>query len=1047
MNYIKRIFISLVVSCTAVIGWGQHQSAGEDIIVTGVVYSATTLQPIAFADVSCGNFSSDFSGIEGEFSIRVRSLEDVLTFESLGYHTTDVVLAGRDNVDVYMQEVSNKSFQQATNVGYYNIKEAYTPRSSASTNRLSERSKSGNTSPEKEFGTFAAGLQIKERTGITGIGSDLFLRGFNSLNATNQPLIIVDGMIYDITNYGNPLIDGYRTNPLGGIDLGDIENVTVIRDAVPIYGAKAANGVILITTSRANRQATSIDFQMHGGIHMKPEVYPLMSAEQYKPYLSEMFLSAGYTPGEVSQMPYFTTSPQQTGFYRMNNDINWQREVFNQSYSSNYSLRIKGGDDVALYSLGVGYMHQGGMVEDSDFSRFNLRFNSDINFSPRLTLNSNISFVYNDNEIGATGYNSPDDVVAQARLKAPFMHPYIISEEGRVSALFEDYDGLGISNPLAILDNHTLRGQNYRFFGSFDFNYQVNDNLTISNLIGLSFDKDRETLFIPSHGIEPITTPLGTITNKMGARVMRHMAVNNDFRALYNNRFGYAHGIMAVAGVRMNINNIEEDWGRGYSSANDNLRTLSHSLGVLRQKGGFSGAWNSLTMYLSGDYDYKHKYFLNLSMAIDGSSRFGSEADGLGLMGSVFGFFPSVAGAWLLTSEPFLNDANSLDLLKVRASYGMTGNDDIGNYAAKRYYTAYSFLSYQGIVLGNLYNPELKWETNTKMNVGIDFAVFRERFSGSVDFYHNRTQDMIDFVPASIYSGFDYKIINDGEMTTQGMDVSLNARILNGAFRWDAGVTIGKYTTNIEKINGDRKITELYGANILTEVGQPLGVFYGFRTSGVYSSQADADNAGLQALLPNTQLMPFQAGDVIFQDVDNNGIIDNNDMQIIGDPTPDFFGEFNSRMRWKDFTLNAAVSFSVGGDVYNYQRRQLESMSGYGNQTKAVVNRWQYEGQQTNIPRANYNDDIGNSRFSDRWIEDGSFVRLRNVTLSYNVPFRPFGFQSVEVYASGNNLITFTDYKGLDPVFSAGASPLLQGIDLGMLPHATSFLFGIKIGL
>ena len=875
----------------------------------------------------------------------------------------------------------------------------------------------------------------------------MFIRGFSSLNATNQPLVVVDGMIYDINSYGSSLIPGYRVNPLSGIDIYDIENITVLKDAAAIYGAKAANGVILITTERTHRQATSIDFRMHGGINLEPEIYPLMDADNYKFYLGDMMLSAGYDAQEIAEMPYFANNPSQTGYYRMNNNTNWQKEVFNRSYTSNFGLKIKGGDDVALYALGVGYLHQGGMVENSDYSKMNLRFNSDINFSQSLTLNSNISFVYHERDIGATGFESPDDVVTQARIKAPFMHPYIFSEAGLQSSLMEDFDGLGVGNPMAVLSNHTLRDQNYRFFGSFNFNLKVNNKINVSNLIGLLFDKDRETIFIPSHGLEPIETPLGTITNKMGSRVMRHFALNNDLKALYSNRFGYAHGLNAVLGVRLNLNNNEEDWGRGFSSANDNLRTLSHGLPVLRQKGGFSGEWNNVTWYLSGDYDFKKRYFVNLSMALDGSSRFGKDADGINFMGSVYGFFPSLSGAWLLSSEPFLNNSDFLDVLKLRAGYGITGNDDIGDHSARRYYITQNLLSYQGIILGNIYNPTLKWETNTKINLGIDFALFRERLSGSIEIYQNNTKDMIDLVSESVFSGFEYSIVNDGEFSTQGIDLALNAQIINKPLKWDLGLIISKFETNVKAISGNRKISSFYGANILTEVNKPLGVFYGYKTNGVYATNQEAEEAGLMAVLPNTDLVPFGGGDIRFVDVNKDEVINEKDMQVIGDPTPDFFGEFYTNIKWNRLSLNAALSFSVGGDIYNYQRRQLESMNGFENQTKAVLNRWQYEGQNTNIPRASYGDLHGNSRFSDRWIEDGSYAKLRSITLAYDVPAKLIGIRSLEVYASGNNLLTITKYKGPDPVFSAGTSPLLRGIDLGMLPHTTSFILGIKIGL
>ncbi|GAO29445.1 SusC/RagA family TonB-linked outer membrane protein [Geofilum rubicundum] len=1051
MRFLKRFFVSFVLLSTLLSFSAAQEQAGDtaEIIVTGVVYDAVSGQPLAFADISCPTFSSAFSDIDGVFSIPVRSLNDFIIISSSGYHTQEVVLAGRSEVAVYMQEGVRPSFQQEVNFGDFAQKKAYTPRAVTSVNMPFVGDLAGKDSPESVLGSSVPGLKVNPRSGIPGVGADLFIRGRSSLNTSNAPLIIVDGMIYDINAYGNSMIEGYTVNSFAGIEVDDIESFTVLKDAAAIYGAKAANGVILINTIRARQQATTIDFKMYGGVNLMPETYPLLDGPQYKTHLLDMLSSAGPDYSELSHLIRASNVEGHPQYYVYNNNTDWQKEVFDQSNTSAYRLGIKGGDDVALYALSVGFMQNEGVVNESKYSRFNLRFNSDIKFSEVLTLNSNIAFAYHDKHIGGTGAQSVDDVVTQARIKAPFLYPNIRNEEGYVSSVLADYDSLGVSNPVAILDNQQLRDVNYRFFGSFNFNFQLNDYFQFSNLVGLSFDKDRESIFIPSYGVRPQETPRGEITNQMKARVARHMALNNDFRMQYTRRFGYEHGLNVLGGVRINLNDNEEDWGQDYTSANDMIRTLGNGLAILRQKGGYLGQWNSLTTYLSGDYDYLKRYFLHVSMSVDGSSRFGKEADGLAMMNSVFGFFPSVSAGWLLTSEPFMQNVAALDLLKLRVGYGVTGNDDIGNFSALKYYTSQNLWSYQGIVQGNLYNPSLKWETNTKINAGLDMALFNERLSLTADVYQNTTTDMLDYIPASRLSGFDDVLVNDGEILTQGVDLGVNVQVLNQPLKWDLGLNMSSYTTEVKSINGDRKVTELFGAYVLTEVGSPLGVFYGYETNGVFATQAAADAADLYALLPNTSLAPFEAGDVHFVNTnpETDNVIDEQDRVVIGNPNPDFFGSVTSRMRWKGISLDALVSFSVGGDVYNYQRRQLESMNALGNQTTATLNRWRYDGQVTDVPRAVYGDENGNSRFSDRWIEDGSFVRLKNVTLGYLLPYKPLGIQSIEVFAAANNLLTFTDYKGLDPEFSAGGYSLVQGMDLGMVPQTRTLMLGVKIGL
>jgi TonB-linked SusC/RagA family outer membrane protein len=1046
MNYIKKSLLAIAFVIIGAIVWAQETPAGS-VVVRGVVFDAATKQPIEIAEVTCVGFSSTFTDLEGVFEIEVRSLKDVIRVSSVGYQSKDVVLAGRDTVNVYLHSITYKTFQEEANFSDYSQTMALTPRTIVTANQISDRETAGFTTPEVTLDGRLAGLDLKIRNGLPGSGADFFLRGYSSLYANNAPLVILDGMIYDINSYGTTLVPGYKSNPFAGINVNDIENVTVIKDATGIYGAKSSNGVILINTTHAKKQATSIDLNIYGGYNQRPEGYPLMEATDYKLYLNEMLLSQGLSGSQIADLPFMNTNTSDPNYYKYSNNTDWQKEVFSNSYTSNYDLKIMGGDDVALYALTIAYLNQGGVIDDSDYKRFSIRFNSDIKFSKMFTLNSNISFVNHDRQIGATGYESVDDVLYQARTKAPFLYPYVIKGKGIITPVFEQYDALNVGNPVAVKTNDDLHDMNYRFFGSFNFNVKINPNLSFSNLIGLSFDKDREIVFIPGEGSVPDSMALGVAYRKSENRVLRHTAINNDFRARYAKQFGYQHNLNGVAGIRVNLNSNEEDWAGDYNSANDQLRTMGNGNFLLRQTGGFLGEWNSLTYYASADYDFERKYLLNASISLDGSSRFGKEAEGVKIGGDVYGFFPAIAAGWLVTSEPFMQSVETIDLLKVRASYGLTGNDDIGNYSAQKYYSSQNLLGYQGVVQGNFWNPALKWETNAKLNLGLDVALLKERVSFSVDVFQNKTTDMLDFVEVSEYSGFDGYLTNSGGFTTQGVDVTLSSRIINKPFRWDLGFVLSSFKTKVDAISGNRRETNIFGATMLTQVGEPLSVFYGYKTLGVYSTQAQAEADGNMALLENTSLVPFGAGDVIFQDIDNNGIIDANDRQVIGNPAPDFTGELFTQLKYKGFTLDASLAFSVGGDIYNYARAQMESMSTTANQTKAAMNRWKYEGQVTDMPQLAYGDPVGNSRFSDRWIEDGSFARLRNVTLAYKLPVKLGFLKNAEVYASGINLVTITNYKGLDPEFSINGTTLAQGIDLGLVPQYKSVLLGIKIGL
>ncbi|MFA9388536.1 MAG: SusC/RagA family TonB-linked outer membrane protein [Prolixibacteraceae bacterium] len=1019
------------------------------IKITGHVYDAVSKTPVELASVECENFSSTFTEKDGTFSIMVPSKTDVLQIVARGFQSRDVLLGGRDSLVIYMVGEDVGTFQQTTYSAFTAKKQLYNTQAIGSTTSSNTTvAKLSPGSGEAAFDGKIAGLEARARSGIKGIGSDIFIRGYSSIYGTNQPLIIVDGMIYDTKSYGTSQILGLRSNPLGGIDVDDIENVSVVKDAASIYGAKASNGVIFIRTEHATEQATTIDFSMNGTLEMAPDNIPVLGAEDYRLYLNEILLSKGLSSDSISRMAFQNQDAAILNYYAYQNNTDWQKKVFANNYSSSYRLKIKGGDDVALYALSLGYLDQNSTVIGSDNSRFNFRFNADIKFSPKVTLNSNISFHYLTKNVLGTGMESTYDPVYQARIKAPFLQEYEQNDQGIPSPDLTDYDFLQASNPVAITKHMTQKDVNYRLFGSFNFNWEIARHLTLSNLIGLSFDKTRQSIFIPDRGVASDSSRINIVTNQMKSNVLRHFAINNDLRATYTKSFGVDHKLTVLAGSRMNLNTLEEDWAADYNSANDQIRTLGNGNYLLRQNGGTIGDWTNVAWYLSSDYNLKNRYLFTLNFSLDGSTRFGAESAGVQMLGSKFAVYPGAAMAWIVSSEEFLSSAKNLDLLKLRMSYGLTGNDDIGNYTAQQYYVEKNLLSYQGIVAGNLWNPALGAEKTAKMNVGVDMALFNERLSLTADVYQNKTTDLFDYISANVLSGFGGYYGNLGGFTSKGFDLALRTRIINKKdLKWDFGAVFSKYTTQVDELFDQSRITSLYGAEIITSVGDPIGLFYGYKTNGVYASDSKAQEAGLQNRMKNEQFKSFAGGDVIFEDLTPDGIIDELDKTVIGDPTPDFTGEVFTRIKYKSFTLDASLAFSYGGDVYNYMRYSLENMSTTNNQTTVVLNRWKYQGQETETPRAVYDDPIGNSRFSDRWIEDGSYARLKNVTLSYRLPITSNLIKYSEVYATGINLFTFSNYLGLDPEFSLNEFVLSQGIDVGMIPQNRMVLIGIRIGL
>lgn len=1043
----KTILLTIVTLSAGILLSAQDIPEIHTNNITGKVIDASTGLPVEGIGVSVAELTTTFTDSAGSFTLNLPGNDFTVRVSGMGYQNKEVHLKGRENVDILVYETGYKSFQENVYMHYSQPPAIYNINSATALNLKNNNWKYTAASPEEILKGKVAGAQIKNRSGVPGIGSNIYIRGYSSLYCTNQPLIVVDGQPYINKQYGMSVINGYANNPLASININDIENITVIKDAASIYGAQGANGVILIQTNHTDEMVTKIDFTSYGGIRYAPRQMPLLQADDYRRYLAEIYETKGITPDSIQKIPFFIDDLDYDDYYRFHNNTNWQDKVFTNSYIQSHNLKISGGDDIALYSISVGYLDHDGIIKNTGYSRYTVRFNSDIKISPKLLLNTNMAFTYNQHSLKDDGYNKKTNPVYLSLFKSPLFHQNLRGYNGAISPKLEDADILGIGNPVAIVEDLSAISNNYKIIGSFNASYQLSRNLTVNNQIGINFDKIRENLFVPHLGFAGDTLDLGIAENTMVHKVERIFSLNNDLRFLYTKTLNLKHNISGLAGIRTGVNQLQDDWSKDYNSPNDFLRSIGNGVNYLRKAGGDLATWKNITYYANAGYNYHFKYFLSVNMSLDGSSRFGEEANGIHLHSGTMGVFPSVSAVWIVSSEEFLAGLKDIDFLKIRLSYGLTGNDDIGNYLATKYYIEQNFLGLQGVVKGILANPALQWETSKKFNSGIDVALFNDRLSASIDLYRNKTINMINVSDADPLSGFSSYISNSGSFVSRGIDFTLSSRIINGKFKWDIGAVWSKYKTKITEFPDNSRITTVMGANILTKEDEPLGLFYGYKTQGVFSTHAAAENSQLRALMPNTALVHFSAGDVIFIDKDDNFIINEQDMEVIGDPNPDFFGMFSSRLEWKGIALDAEITFCYGNDVFNFLRYKLESMQNADNQSLIVLNRWRGEGQQTNIPRAVWGDPIGNSRFSDRWIEDGSYMRLKRLTISYRFPATISYLNSLELFFTGQNLFTFTKYLGMDPEFSMNESPLTQGIDIGLTPQAKSVSLGIKIGL
>lgn len=1043
MSKILKIFVALII-LNSINSFSQN----NDFKIKGKVLDASKGVPVYGISVSFENYSTTFTDSAGNFQLSVPDLNVDILVKGLDYQPKKVPLKGREEIIIYVNEFGYKSKDEIANLYYYEKPIKYSNNSIITINNYNNSWKTPGTSAEEFFDDKVAGLYSIKRSGVPGIGANLFLRGYNSLYATNQPLIIIDGFIVDNKQYVRSIINGNIINPLASIDINDIDNVTFIKDAFASYGSRAANGIVLIRTSHTNEMSTKISLVTYGGINYKPKNLPLMNASDYKLYLADLLETKGLSPDSIKKLPYMIETPYIfDDYFRYHNNTNWQNLVFDNSYNKYINLRITGGDDVALYALSIGYQNNEGIIKNTSLTRYSIRFNSDINITSKLTLNSNLSFNYNQFYLTDEGFTSITNPLYLSMIKSPLLYPHVISYDGAISPILEDADIFNVSNPVALVENMIANNTNYKILGSFNFNYQLTKNLKISDLIGINYDNSRDNLFVPHLGVANDTTNIGVIENTMGHKVQRLFAINNDFRIMYSKSIDYKHHLNIILGNRIAINDLEYDLSTNYNSPNDYIKSLGSGSNILKTIGGDVYNWRWLTYYLTTDYSLRNKYFLTLNLSLDGSSRFGKEAPGLHIFNGTMGLFYSVNGAWLISSENFMSNVNFVDLLKLRASYGVIGNDDIGDYNKEVFYKQQNLIGQQGIIKGIIGNPQIKWETVRKINAGLDLSILKDRISLSLDIYRNVTEDMINLIPVDLITGFDYYIGNYGSFKTDGFEIDFYSRLINKKFKWDIAFNFTKYKTEIIDLPVDKLINKYYGANILSQKGYPLGVFYGYKTLGVFTTHQEAENTGLKALMPNTDLIPFTAGDIHFEDIDGNKIINENDMQIIGDPNPDFIGMFSNSFSYKGLSISAIFSFVYGNDIYNAMRRELESGKNFNNQTISMLNRWKYEGQITNIPAARWDDPIGNSRFSDRWIEDGSYLRLKTLSVSYKLPLKQKILRNFEIFVTGENLITFTKYKGFDPEFSAEEFPLVQGIDVGLTPQYKSIYAGFRIGL
>jgi hypothetical protein len=584
--------------------------------------------------------------------------------------------------------------------------------------------------------------------------------------------------------------------------------------------------------------------------------------------------------------------------------------------------------------------------------------------------------------------------------------------------------------------------------------YDFSENFYATTLFYYALSTNNQRSFVPMTGTPSfIIDGVGTSSNSTSSFNAKQESLFSDTKLDWTLR-RKAHTLNLVGGFRYTSDSYASSSQEGHNTGNDKTPNVSGSLNF-SDLGGVDDVWRSIAYYANADYNYKYKYFLQGGLSMESTSRFGKDVEsGIKMAGVHWALFPSVQGAWLISSEKFFNrEFMGMNSLKLSAGYDMSGNDDIALTASRTTLNATRFQNGSiGIVLNNIGNTSIQWETTHRFRIGLDLTEYNDILRLSFNAFKSYTSNLLTLKGLPEIAGERYYWSNGGSLENTGLDVAANIKLFNNKnWTWEIGANIAAYKNEVTALPDGDYTTTIYGANVLTSVGRPVGVFYGYDTDGVYATQEEADEDGLRIMSKAGIPTYFGAGDMRFVnhvDVEGNeNVIDEKDMVVIGDPNPDFYGNFYSNVSYKRFTLNMNFNYSYGNDIYNYQRSQLESGSTFFNQTTALNRRWIVEGQRTDIPKATFGDPMGNARFSDRWIEDGSYLRLRSMTLSYALPINSIFLQGITVWGAAENILTFTNYLGNDPEFSVSNNVLYQGVDAGLLPQSRSFHLGVKINL
>ncbi len=1007
---------------------------------------------------------------EGLFTIRVPEFTTSLYVHAQGYAPLQVAVVAEDTLRYIAINMLRDKF-----LPMYGKGTEYSAKSTAAMNRF------GVTVENEIANKLGADVHTVMRSAALDGGASMYIRGLNSITSDAQPLVVIDGIEQDMQRDRYSLHDGQFNNILANISPDDIEKVTVLKNATALYGARGANGVILIDTKRGKSMATRIDANISAGVTFIPNKMTMMDATQYRNYATELLGTVSGIRDKQIDFRFLNDDPNGYYYHMYHNNTDWTDEIYRSALTQNYSINVQGGDDVGMYNLSVGYTDAQYAAKKNGFSRMNVRFNTDISILYNLDTKFDISIARTSNDVFDNGMPadfSTGTVVsptALALLKSPLVSPYQYNQllnggQGGYSSLLSDYDDIfsqltnaySLANPLAILKNgegnNKNRAENTYFNVHVEPVYKISSDLKLTGMFSYTLNRNAQRYFRPYTGVPSFNI---SGVGRVYAKAQSMFAKENNFvgklQLDWAHQYG-KHSLAAFAGARYNTFAFDSNDVSVQATGETSDKNPSVGWSGFRDIQGINDEWTQIQWYGNVDYNYMNRYFATVSLLAEANSRFGENADGLGIFGVKWALFPSVQLGWVMTNEKWFPKHAAINYLRLNAGFDISGNDGISNYAARTSYTTVRYNSTAiGTQLTNVGNDKIQWESTTKLNFGLQSYLLDNRLGVKFDYFiHNTTNLLTLKAFSNPIGGINRYWSNGGELENQGFETTVTFKpVVCKDWNVEIGASVGHYENKVKTLPDGSYTSSVYGDNnILTSEGNPVALFYGYKTAGVFADDASAKAAGNGTYLymednaGNTH--NFVAGDIHFLDLNGDGKISDEDKTVIGDPNPDIYGNIFANISWKAFTLNIGFNYSLGNDVYNYQRSILNSGSTFYNQQVAEVGRWRYERQNASLPRATFGDPMGNNRFSDRWIEDGSYLRLKSVHLSYQVPL-PESWtdwvQGLSVWVEGQNLLTFTKYKGIDPEFSCGNSVFYQGIDCGNLSQSRTLLAGVKINL